>query len=126
MATVLLVEDNELNQDMLSRRLTRKGYEVAIATDGEQAIRMVAENPPDLILMDISLPGRDGHDVTRTLKADAGTCAIPVIALTANAMASDREAALAAGCDDYDTKPVELGRLLQKMEAALNCASSTP
>lgn len=126
MATVLLVEDNELNQDMLSRRLTRKGYEVAIAADGEQAIRMVAENPPDLILMDISLPGRDGHDITRQLKADAGTSAIPVIALTANAMASDREAALAAGCDDYDTKPVELGRLLQKMEAALSCAGSTP
>lgn len=126
MATVLLVEDNELNQDMLSRRLTRKGYEVTIAGDGEQAIRMVAENPPDLILMDISLPGRDGHDITRQLKSDTGTCAIPVIALTANAMASDREAALAAGCDDYDTKPVELGRLLQKMEAALSCASSSP
>lgn len=124
MATVLLVEDNELNQDMLSRRLSRKGYEVTIAADGEQAIRAVSERLPDLILMDISLTGRDGHDITRELKAGAHTCAIPVIALTANAMASDREAAIAAGCDDFDTKPVDLTRLLSKMEAVLNCADS--
>ncbi|MFU8876893.1 MAG: response regulator [Wenzhouxiangellaceae bacterium] len=124
MATVLLVEDNELNQDMLSRRLSRKGYAVTIAEDGEQAIRMVAEIRPDLILMDISLPGRDGHDITRELKAGTDTCGIPVIALTANAMASDREAALAAGCDDFDTKPVDLKRLLSKMEAILNCVNS--
>ncbi|MBS3745239.1 MAG: response regulator [Wenzhouxiangellaceae bacterium] len=122
MATVLLVEENELNQDMLSRRLRRKGYEVTIAADGEQAIRMVAKTLPDLVLMDINLPGRDGHDITRELKAGPHTCAIPVIALTANAMASDREAAIAAGCDDFDTKPVELSRLLSKMEAALNRA----
>ena len=119
MATVLLVEDNELNQDMLSRRLSRKGYEVTIASDGEQAMRIVSEMLPDLILMDISLPGRDGHDITRELKANGNTSAIPVIALTANAMASDREAAIAAGCDDFDTKPVDLDRLLSKMEAAL-------
>lgn len=122
MATVLLVEDNELNQDMLSRRLRRKGYEVTIAADGEQAVRMVAKALPDLILMDISLPGRDGHDITRELKAGPHTCAIPVIALTANAMASDREAAIAAGCDDFDTKPVDLTRLLSKMEAVLKRA----
>ena len=120
MSTVLLVEDNELNQDMLSRRLTRKGYEVTIAADGEKAIQLVSESRFDLILMDISLPGRDGHDITREIKANADTCTIPVIALTANAMASDREAALAAGCDDFDTKPVDLKRLLEKMEAALN------
>ncbi|MFO7763999.1 MAG: response regulator [Wenzhouxiangellaceae bacterium] len=122
MATVLLVEDNELNQDMLSRRLRRKGYEVTIAADGEQAIRMVEKTLPDLVLMDISLPGRDGHDITRELKAGPHTCAIPVIALTANAMASDREAAIAAGCDDFDTKPVDLTRLLSKMEAVLKRA----
>jgi len=120
MSTVLLVEDNELNQDMLSRRLTRKGYEVTIAADGEKAIQLVSESRFDVILMDISLPGRDGHDITREIKANADTCTIPVIALTANAMASDREAALAAGCDDFDTKPVDLKRLLEKMEAALN------
>lgn len=122
MATVLLVEENELNQDMLSRRLRRNGYEVTIAADGEQAIRMVEKTLPDLVLMDINLPGRDGHDITRELKADPHTCAIPVIALTANAMASDREAAIAAGCDDFDTKPVELTRLLSKMEAVLKRA----
>jgi len=124
MAHVLLVDENELNQDMLSRRLSRKGYKVAIAADGEQAIRMVAESRPDLILMDISLPGRDGHDITRELKTSAHSSAIPVIALTANAMASDREAALTAGCDDFDTKPVDLKRLLVKMEAVLNCVDS--
>lgn len=119
MATVLLVEDNELNQDMLSRRLTRKGYAVTIAADGEQALRLVGESRFDVILMDISLPGRDGHAITREIKANEQTASIPVIALTANAMASDREAALAAGCDDFDTKPVDLKRLLGKMEAAL-------
>lgn len=119
MSLILLVEDNEMNRDMLSRRLTRKGYEVLIAVDGETAICMVDTHRPDLILMDISLPGRDGHDITRELKATEHTCSIPIIALTANAMKVDRELALAAGCDDFDTKPVELVRLLDKMEAAL-------
>lgn len=119
MPVILLVEDNEMNQDMLSRRLTRKGYEVVIAGDGEIAICMVESRRPDLILMDISLPGRDGHDITRELKACEQTRSIPIIALTANAMKADRELALAAGCDDFDTKPVDLKRLLEKIESAL-------
>lgn len=118
-ASILLVEDNEMNQNMLSRRLTRKGYEVTIAADGEQALVMLMEQDFDLVLMDISLPGRDGHDITREIKQDPGKSSIPVIALTANAMASDREAALAAGCDDFDTKPVDIKRLLGKISAAL-------
>lgn len=124
MPTVLLVEDNEMNQNMLSRRLAKHGYEVNIAADGERAIEMVGTNRPDLILMDISLPGRDGHEITRELKAGEYTRSIPVIALTTNAMESDRAKALSAGCDDFDTKPVELERLLLKMKEALSCANS--
>ena len=119
MAKILLVEDNEMNRDMLSRRLQKKGYEVVMAVDGEQGVAMAEAQAPALILMDMSLPGLDGWEATRRLKAAAGTRAIPVIALTAHAMAGDREKALAAGCDDFDTKPIELERLLAKMEALL-------
>jgi len=119
MAKILLVEDNEMNRDMLSRRLTRKGYEVVCAEDGEKGVTMAGSESPDLILMDMSLPGIDGWEATRRLKQEDGTAKIPVIALTAHAMASDRAEALAAGCDDYDTKPVELPRLLGKIEALL-------
>jgi two-component system cell cycle response regulator DivK len=119
MAKLLLVEDNEMNRDMLSRRLRRKGHEVILAEDGAQALALIAEQPPDLVLMDMSLPVLDGWEATRRLKASPETAAIPVLALTANAMAGDREKAIAAGCDDYDTKPVELARLLQKIEALL-------
>jgi CheY-like chemotaxis protein len=118
-ARILLVEDNELNRDMLSRRLTRKGYEVIIAEDGGRGLALIAEVSPDLVLMDMSLPVIDGWEATRRLKADPATRDIPVIALTAHAMASDREKAVEAGCDDYDTKPVELPRLLQKIERLL-------
>ena len=119
MAKILLVEDNEMNRDMLSRRLQKKGYEVVMAVDGEQGVAMAETQAPALVLMDMSLPGLDGWEATRRLKATAGTRAIPVIALTAHAMAGDREKALAAGCDDFDTKPIELERLLAKMEALL-------
>jgi len=119
MAKILLVEDNEMNRDMLSRRLQKKGYEVVMAVDGEQGVAMAETQAPALVLMDMSLPGLDGWEATRRLKAAAGTRAIPVIALTAHAMAGDREKALAAGCDDFDTKPIELERLLAKMEALL-------
>ncbi|HYU16610.1 MAG TPA: response regulator [Candidatus Acidoferrum sp.] len=119
MAKILLVEDNEMNRDMLSRRLQKKGYEVVMAVDGEQGVAMAEAQAPALILMDMSLPGLDGWEATRRLKSAAGTRAIPVIALTAHAMAGDREKALAAGCDDFDTKPIELERLLAKMEALL-------
>jgi len=122
--SILLVEDNEMNQDMLSRRLTRKGYEVTIAADGEQALVMLMKQNFDLVLMDISLPGRDGHDITREIKQDPRRSSTPIIALTANAMASDREAALAAGCDDFDTKPVDMKRLLGKISAALEKGGS--
>jgi CheY-like chemotaxis protein len=117
---ILLVEDNEMNRDMLSRRLQRKGYEIIIATDGQQAVAMAASESPALILMDMSLPIFDGWEATRRIKAADGTRDIPVIALTAHAMAGDREKSLEAGCDDYDTKPIELPRLLEKMEALLN------
>lgn len=117
MARILLVEDNEMNRDMLSRRLTRKGYEVVIAVDGKQGVDMATSENPDLILMDMSLPEIDGWEATRRIKADPAVSAIPVIALTAHAMAGDREQALAAGCDDYDTKPIELPRLLEKIAA---------
>jgi len=120
MAKILLVEDNEMNRDMLSRRLSRRGYQVVVAVDGEQGKQMVYSEKPDLILMDMSLPLLDGWDLTRQLKAAPETQAIPIIALTAHAMAGDREKALAAGCDDYDTKPVEFPRLLQKIETMLN------
>ncbi|MEE8265465.1 MAG: response regulator [Acidiferrobacterales bacterium] len=119
MAKILLVEDNEMNRDMLSRRLTRKGYEVAIAVDGEQGVAMARSESPDLILMDMSLPVLDGWEATRQLKAAPETQAIPVIALTAHAMAGDREKAVEAGCDDYDIKPIEMPRLLEKIEALL-------
>jgi two-component system cell cycle response regulator DivK len=119
MAKILLVEDNEMNRDMLSRRLSRKGYEVAIAVDGQQGIDMARAEPPDLILMDMSLPVLDGWEATRQLKAAAETQTIPVIALTAHAMVGDREKAVEAGCDDFDTKPIELPRLLEKIEALL-------
>ena len=119
MPKVLLVEDNEMNRDMLSRRLARKGYEVVCAVDGAQAIEMAGSENPALILMDMSLPVVDGWEATRQLKADPATKQIPIIGLTAHAMAGDREKCLEAGCDDYDTKPVELPRLLEKMQAQL-------
>ena len=119
MPLILLVEDNEMNRDMLSRRLVRKGYEIALAEDGAQGVAMATEKTPDLILMDMSLPVLDGWEATKLLKADPVTAPIPVIALTAHAMSEDRDRALAAGCDDYDTKPVELPRLLEKIEALL-------
>ena len=119
MAKILLVEDNDMNRDMLSRRLLRNGYEVVMALDGRQAVEMAATEKPDLILMDMSLPDLDGWEATRRIKAAAGTRAIPVIALTAHAMSGDREKALESGCDDYDTKPIDLPRLLEKMTAVL-------
>jgi CheY-like chemotaxis protein len=122
MAKILLVEDNEMNRDMLSRRLIRRGYEVVLAVDGEEGIAAAKAEKPDLILMDMSLPVMDGWEATRRLKAEPGTQAIPVLGLTAHSMASDRERVLAAGCDDYDTKPVDLPRLLQKIEALLSRA----
>ena len=119
MSKILLVEDNDMNRDMLSRRLLRRGYEVVMALDGEEGIAMAKSERPDLILMDISLPVIDGYEATRQLKASPETEFIPVIALTAHAMAGDREKALGAGCDDYDTKPVKFQRLLEKMQALL-------
>ena len=119
MAKILLVEDNELNRDMLSRRLERRGYQIVTAVDGEEGIAMAHSELPDLILMDMNLPVLDGWEATRRLKDDPATRAIPVIALTAHAMSDDREKALAARCDDYDTKPVEFARLLGKIEALL-------
>ena len=123
MAKILLVEDNEMNRDMLSRRLERRGYQVIIAIDGEEGLRMAQAERPDLILMDMSLPLLDGWEVTRQLKATPQTRSIPIIALTAHAMAGDREKALEAGCDDYDTKPIDLPRLLGKIEALLPSAA---
>src|SRR5437867_9427140 len=119
MPKILLVEDNEMNRDMLSRRLQRKGYEVMIAVDGGEGVQMAHAQIPDLILMDMSLPVLDGWEATRRLKAAPETSAIPIIALTAHAMANDREKAMEAGCDDYDTKPIELPRLLGKIESML-------
>lgn len=119
MPKILLVEDNELNREMLSRRLARKGYAVVIAVDGLQGVAMSVSESPELILMDMSLPGIDGWEATRRIKAARSTCAIPVIALTAHAMSDDRAKALAAGCDDFDTKPVDLARLLGKMDSLL-------
>jgi CheY-like chemotaxis protein len=124
MPKILLVEDNEMNRDMLSRRLVRRGFEVVMAEDGQQGVDMATSESPDLVLMDMSLPIIDGWEATRRLKAGDGTAAIPVIALTAHAMAEDREKALAAGCDDYDTKPVELDRLLGKINGLLGLASA--
>lgn len=122
MARILLVEDNELNRDMLSRRLLRAGHEVSMAMDGLQAVAQARAEHPDVILMDLSLPLLDGWDATRRIKADAATCAIPVIALSAHAMNGDRESALKAGCDDFDTKPVDLPRLLEKITTALEAS----
>jgi two-component system, cell cycle response regulator DivK len=119
MPRILLVEDNEMNRDMLSRRLTRNGYEVFLAMDGQQGAEMALSERPDLILMDMSLPVIDGWEATRRIKANDATRRIPVIALTAHAMAGDREKAMEAGCDDYDTKPVEISRLLGKIAALL-------
>src|SRR5438309_821724 len=119
MTKILIVEDNEMNRDMLSRRLARRGYEIVMAVDGEEGIAAAKAKNPDLILMDMSLPVIDGWEATRRLKAEPSTRGIPVIGLTAHAMAGDREKVIAAGCDDYDTKPVELPRLLQKIEALL-------
>lgn len=119
MTTILIVEDNEMNRDMLSRRLRTRGYEVLLAVDGAHGIDVARSGAPDLILMDMSLPVVDGWEATRRMKADSLLCRIPVIALTAHAMANDREKALDAGCDDYDTKPIELPRLLEKMETLL-------
>ncbi len=119
MPKILLVEDNESNSDMLSRRLAREGYDVVVAEDGQRGIDMARSESPDLILMDMSLPVIDGWEATRRIKGSADTGGIPIIALTAHAMASDREKAMEAGCDDYDTKPVELARLLEKIERFL-------
>jgi CheY-like chemotaxis protein len=120
MAKILLVEDNEMNRDMLSRRLERKGFQVVMAVDGQQGLDMAASEGPDLILMDMDLPVIDGWEATRRVKAGEGTRGIPVIALTAHAMIGDRDKALAAGCDDYDTKPIDFPRLLGKIETLLN------
>ncbi|MEM7019940.1 MAG: response regulator [Pseudomonadota bacterium] len=119
MPKILLVEDNEMNRDMLSRRLKRKGFDISIAVDGGQGVDMAEAELPDLILMDMSLPVKDGWTATREIKSNEKTRNIPVIALTAHAMAGDREQALAAGCDDYDTKPIELPRLLDKINNLL-------
>jgi Response regulators consisting of a CheY-like receiver domain and a winged-helix DNA-binding domain len=119
MAKILLVEDNEMNRDMLSRRLERKGHQILIAIDGEQGVNLACLEAPDLILMDMSLPVLDGWEATRKLKAIPETQSIPIIALTAHAMAGDREKCLEAGCDDYDTKPVEFPRLMGKIQAFL-------
>jgi two-component system, cell cycle response regulator DivK len=120
MARILLVEDNEMNRDMLSRRLGRRGHEVVTAVDGGQGVEMARSRNPELILMDMSLPVLDGWEATRRLKAVPETRAIPIIALTAHAMSGDREKAIEAGCDDYDTKPIELPRLLGKIQALLD------
>lgn len=124
MAKILLVEDNEMNRDMLSRRLVKRGYEVEIAVEGEQGVALARTGSPDLVLMDMSLPVLDGWEATRLLKSDPATSGIPIIALTAHAMAGDREKAREAGCDDFDTKPVELPRLLSKIEGLLQKRSS--
>jgi CheY-like chemotaxis protein len=125
MPKILLIEDNEMNRDMLSRRLVRRGYDVAVALDGEEGIAMARTDAPALILMDMSLPGMDGWEATRRLKAMPETRRVPVIALTAHAMSGDREKAVAAGCDDFDTKPVDLARLLEKIETLLGRAAGT-
>lgn len=124
MPKILLVEDNEMNRDMLSRRLVRNGYEVVIAVNGQEGVVMASSERPDLILMDMSLPILDGWEATRRVKGDPQTASIPIIALTAHAMVQDKEKALAAGCDDFDTKPVELPRLIGKIESLVK--SSAP
>ena len=122
MAKVLLVEDNEMNRDMLSRRLIRRGFQVVFAMDGQQGVDLARSEQPDIILMDMSLPVIDGWEATRRVKADDATRRVPVIGLTAHAMAGDREKAIEAGCDDYDTKPVELDRLIGKIERLIGAA----
>jgi len=122
MPTILLVEDNEMNRDMLTRRLERKGFDVLIAVDGDEASRAIQSSSFDLVLMDINLPGKDGYQLTRELKSNPKTAGVPVIALTAHAMVGDREKSIAAGCDEYDTKPVDLPRLLGKIQALLGRA----
>jgi CheY-like chemotaxis protein len=124
MPKVLLVEDNEMNRDMLSRRLTRRGFEVVFAGDGQQGLDLARSEKPDVILMDMSLPVMDGWEATRRIKADGTMRSIPVIGLTAHAMSGDREKAIEAGCDDYDTKPVEMERLLGKIERLLDGGKS--
>lgn len=124
MAKILLVEDNDMNRDMLARRLARKNHEVLIAVTGDEAIAMAGAAAPDLILMDLSLPGIDGWEATRRIKAERATSFIPIIALTAHAMAGEREKALAAGADDYETKPIEFARLLEKIETVVRRSGS--
>jgi two-component system cell cycle response regulator DivK len=123
--TLLIVEDNEMNRDMLSRRLQRRGYEILIATDGAEGLAATRELSPDLVLMDMSLPVIDGWEATRQLKSEEGTKMIPIIALTAHAMSGDRQRAVDAGCDDFDTKPIELERLLEKIERCLERAAKS-
>jgi two-component system, cell cycle response regulator DivK len=125
MAKVLLIEDNEMNRDMLSRRLMRRGFEVVFAVDGKQGVDLARSEKPDIILMDMSLPIMDGWEATRCVKADDATRSVPVIGLTAHAMSGDREKAIEAGCDDYDTKPVELDRLIGKIERLLGNAKAS-
>jgi two-component system, cell cycle response regulator DivK len=125
MAKILLVEDNEMNRDMLSRRIERKGFQVVMAVDGQQGVNLAASEIPDLILMDMDLPIIDGWEATRRVKAGENTRGIPVIALTAHAMVGDRDKAIAAGCDDYDTKPVDFPRLLGKIETLLGGEASS-
>jgi len=124
MAKILLVEDNEMNRDMLSRRLKKRGFDMVIAIDGQEGLNMAVDESPELILLDMSLPKVDGWEVAKRLKADATTRGIPIIALTAHAMAGDRQKAIDAGCDDYDTKPVDMKRLLAKIEDSLGTAST--
>jgi two-component system cell cycle response regulator DivK len=123
MPKILLVEDNEMNRDMLSRRLTRNGFEIVMAVNGQQGVEMAAAELPDLILMDLSLPIMDGWEATKQVKANPTTSSIPIIALTAHALVQDREKALQAGCDDFDTKPIELPRLLEKIKELLAAKS---
>ncbi len=125
MPKILLVEDNEMNRDMLSRRLIRRGFEVVLAINGQEGLALAKSSNPDLILMDLSLPTLDGWEATRQLKSSVSTAAIPIIALTAHAMSGDKEQALAAGCDDYDTKPIEFERLLEKIALRLEDAGKT-
>ena len=125
MAKILLVEDNEMNRDMLSRRLIRRGYEVILATNGQEGLALANSSCPDLILMDLSLPTLDGWEATRRIKSSLATAAIPIIALTAHAMSGDKEQALAVGCDDYDTKPIEFERLLEKIASQLKRAGKS-
>jgi CheY-like chemotaxis protein len=126
MPSVLLIEDNEMNRDMLSRRLTKRGYTVVMAIDGQQGIDMAVSEKPDIILLDMSLPVVDGWEAAKQIKANPLSAGVPLIALTAHAMAADRERAMSAGCDDFDTKPVELPRLLAKMEALLTAKGIAP